>query len=79
MVLYSVVDWYTVGLKLGVPTDELDEIRCAGRPKEQKKALARAWLEEKQGKSPSWLHLRTILSEMKMVKAVEIIDKRFSE
>ena len=84
-VLYSVTDWYSVGLKLGVPTTELDDIRCTGGSKEKKKALARVWLEQgsngegEQGESPSWSCLHTVLSELNMVKAVELIDKRFSE
>lgn len=74
-------DWYSVGLKLGLPTVELDEIRYGGSPREQKKKLAGVWLEaiQKQGESPTWGKLCTILEELKMVRAVEIIDKRYSE
>ena len=84
-VLYSVTDWYSVGLKLGVPTTELDDIRCTGSSKEKKKALARVWLEQgsdgggEQGESPSWSHLHTVLSELNMIKAVDLINKGFSE
>ena len=79
--LYMVTDWYSVGLKLGLPTAELDEIRYGGSPREQKKILAGVWLDamRRRGETPSWNKLRTILTELKMVRAVESINKRYSE
>ena len=79
--LYMVTDWYSVGLKLGLTTDELDEIRYGGGPREQKKQLARVWLEAMRvrGEQPTWQKLRTVLAELKMVRAVENIDKKYSE
>ena len=79
--LYMVTDWYSVGLKLGLPTAELDEIRYGGSPREQKKLLAGVWLEavRRRGEEPTWQMLRTVLAELKMIRAVESINKRYSE
>ena len=79
--LYMVTDWYSVGLKLGLPTDELDEIRYGGGPREQKKLLAGVWLEavRRKGEEPTWQRLLAVLAELKMIRAVESINKRYSE
>ena len=79
--LYMVTDWYSVGLKLGLPTAELDEIRYGGSLKEQKKLLAGVWLEamRKRGEELTWQKLRTVLAELKMIRAVESINKRYRE
>ena len=85
-VLRTVTDWYTVGVKLGLPTEELDNIRCSGgSAPEQKRKLARLWLEEeeeeeeRQWESPSWDKLRIVLNQQKMIRAVNSIDKLRSE
>lgn len=75
--LYSVTDWYTVGLKLGLPTAELDDIRSANGARQQKKMLARVWLCEmrERGETPKWAVLQAILAELNMNKAVAAIEK----
>ena len=80
-VLVSVTDWYSVGLKLGVPTSELDGIRYCGGPTEQKRKLAQLWLDvlREKGESPTWERIRTILEELKMVRAVDKINQLYSE
>ena len=76
--LYSVTDWYTVGLRLGLPTAELDDIRStSGGAKQQKKMLARVWLDKvrEQRETPKWTTLRDILIKLNMNKAVDAIDE----
>lgn len=76
-VLYSVTDWYTVGLRLGLPTGELDDIRSHSGAKQQKKMLARMWLDRarERGETPKWSTLRAILTMLNMIKAVDAIDE----
>ena len=66
-----------MGLRLDLPTVELDEIRSTSGAKKQKMMLARVWLDtvRERGETPKWTTLRAILAKLNMNKAVDAIDE----
>ena len=75
------LDWYTVGLKLNLPTWRLDEVKSRPRG-EQKKELLHCWkeyLQEEEQGLPSWKTLLGIFKELKMARVIQEIESRYSK
>lgn len=74
-------DWYTIGLKLNVPTSELDNIKSDYKSyKEQKQEMFRAWLATliENGIKPTWRLYQDVLKEVKMSRPLQIVNQRYS-
>ena len=75
-------DWYTVGLKLNVPTYELDNIKTSDKSyADRKQAMFRVWLEtlREEGKEPTWKIYQDVLEEVGMTRPLKIVKDRYSK
>ena len=74
--LISLGDWYTVGLKLGVPTYELDRIKSlSGSFDDKKREMFRVWLLDI--KDPTWKDILDVLNELNISKASKIVERYY--
>lgn len=77
--LRNVNTWYTVGLKLGVPTDELDDVNSKW-PRSQdnlkRREMFEKWLQSFD-EEPSWAEVAEVLERQGFSKPAEDIRKRY--
>lgn len=74
--LKSVGDWYTIGLRLEMPTLVLDEIKTNKEIREQKREMIRKWLRDTNG--PSWRHILGILDGLGLTRPAQDIRNRYA-
>lgn len=78
VIMKGVRDWYTIGLKLNIPTDDLDGIKDENPTSayEQKKGLLRVWKSQVQseGGKPKWQDILDAVKALGITKAVKMID-----
>ena len=76
----TVGDWYTMGLKLGIPTHELDSIKSERSVANQKRRMFNIWLEEAEEaeETPTWDDIIVILKDLGISRPAENIQKRYS-
>ena len=77
----TVGDWYTMGLKLGVTTQNLDSLKDIPQPDKQKGGMFKFWMDElkDQGEKPTWQRILDVLRELGIKNPIQIIEKRYSE
>jgi len=80
-VVKTVGDWYTMGLKLGVTTQNLDSLKDIPQPDKQKAGMFKFWMDElkDQGEKPTWQRILDVLRELGIKNPIQIIEKRYSE
>lgn len=78
-VFKGVRDWYTVGLKLNLTTDDLDVIKSF-HVREQLPEVFRLWLQScsEKGTQPSWRRVAEVLEELNIYKPLREIRDRYS-
>lgn len=80
--LKSVADWYTIGLKLGVAIQDLDEIKTIqGGGQKKKEAMFESWIQElrRNGEEPTWQRILDVLTKLVIEKPIQDIKRRYRE
>ena len=80
-VVKTVGDWYTMGLKLGVTTQNLDSLKDIPQPDKQKGGMFKFWMDKlkDQGKDPTWQNILEVLRELGIKNPIQTIERRYSE
>ena len=73
--LREIGDWYTMGLKLDIPTQMLDEIKANKGAIEQKREMFRKWLQSRS--EPRWKDILSILDDLGISRPAQDIRSRY--